>query len=245
MTVLIQEMSATVITAVNEWTLTLADFTVMPKKGVFKTMMDKNPGLQQWLAGILSRKAEEKRVRDGFQIQDPDDIALARIESGRRVDEQEDIAPDARPEDEHEQETRAVPRTIDGDEEDTDHDLARQLAQTIKQVAQDLRAHPPKRYSFEEWVRFTKLIRFSRWDRGQDRSVIEEEVAEQEEEEGLVEWDWLGENSPGWAKMSEAEWLLDRCCESLNRYTRRQAFLVSKGHKEPPGKFEEVDERAS
>lgn len=245
MTVLIQEMSNTVISAVNDWTLTLADFTVMPKKGVFKIMMDKNPGLQQWVSAMVSRRAGDKRVRDGFQVQDPDDIALARVETEGRGDEQEDNAPNARLEDQNEQGARIAPRTMDGDDEDTDHDLARQLAQTIKDVAQDLRAHPPKRYAFEEWVRFTKLIRFSRWDRGQDRRTLEEEVAEQEEEEGLVEWDWLGENSPMLADISEAEWLLDRCCESLNRYTRRQAFLVSLKDKKSPGNLEEVDERAS
>lgn len=236
MTVLIQEMSATVIAAVNDWTLKLADFTVMPKKGVFKVMMDKNPGLQQWVTGFVLRKAGEKRVKEGFQLQDPDDIALTQVESGRMVDEQENVAPNAGP-DEDEQGTRVAPRDIDRDEEDTDHDLARQLAQTIKDVAQDLRAHPPRRYSFEEWVRFTKLVRFSRWDRGQDRKILEEEMAAQEEEEGLVEWDWLGEHSPMLADISEAEWLLERLCESLNRYTRRQAFLVSRRHKESPGRL--------
>jgi len=38
-----------------------------------------------------------------------------------------------------------------------------------------------------------------------------------------VEWDWIGEDSPMLADVGESEWVLDRLCESLNRYTRKQA----------------------
>lgn len=71
MTVLIQEMSNTVIAKVNTWTFTVADFTVLPKKGVFKAILGKNPALKEWVMGFIQRKAEEARVREGFQIQGP------------------------------------------------------------------------------------------------------------------------------------------------------------------------------
>ena len=103
--------------------------------------------------------------------------------------------------------------------EPTDHDLARKLALAIKTTANDLRADKPKRYSYEEWVEFTRLIRFSQHNA--------HEVEREEEEEGLVEWDWIGEDSPMLADVSESEWILDRLCESLNRYTRKQARGVS------------------
>lgn len=225
-TVLIQEMSATVISAVNSWTMTLADFTVLPKKGIFKVALDKNPGLKEWVTTLAQRKAGGKRVREGFQVQDPDDLTLERLgtagSENETLDEEEEIAP------------HTMLDNNDGEVRDgvgdggTDHDLAGELANTIKGVAQDLRAQPPVRYSFEKWVHFTKLIRFSRQDRGQDLETIEEEMAEQEEEEGLVEWDWLGENSPMLADITEAEWVLNRLCESLSRYTKRQANSISR-----------------
>lgn len=238
MTVLIQEMSATVISAVNNWTMTLADFTVLPKKGIFKVAFDKNPGLKEWVTAFAQRKAGERRVREGFQIQNPDDLTLddlgmAGSENGI-LDEADVIAPHFGP-DKHGDEVH------DGVEEDgTDHDLASQLANNIKGVAQDLRAQPPVRYSFEKWVHFTKLIRFSRQDQGQDLETIEEEIAEQEEEEGLVEWDWLGEDSPMLADITEAEWVLNRLCESLNRYTRRQANQVSRRRVRPLERSDEM-----
>lgn len=261
MTVLIQEMSNTVIAAVNTWTFTVADFTVLPKKGVFKVVLDKNPALKEWVLGFVQRKVEEKRVREGFQVQDPDDIALQLTETAGSADavvsrgcvvgragDEEDVPPDVKPpeDDRIAQIGPTPPPTDDGEgdetaeEDDSDHDLARHLAQAVKGVAQDLRAHPPKRYSFEEWVHFTKLIRFSRRDRDQALATIEEDV-EEEEQEGLIEWDWLGEDSPMLADITEAEWLLDRLCESLNRYTKRQAKLASRRSHVPRRLGDEVE----
>lgn len=90
-------------------------------------------------------------------------------------------------------------------------------------------------------MRFTKLIRFSRRDRVQDLETIEEEFAAQEEEEGLVEWDWLGADSPMLADITEAEWVLNRLCESLSRYTKRQANLISRRHVQSLEKSEEEE----
>lgn len=254
MTVLIQEMSNTVIAAVNNWTLTLADFTVLPRKGVFRMALDKNPALKEWVTGLIQRKQEERRVREGFQLQNPDDISLQRLpldglaeitEEGASAgggyggDEEEEegeeesaAVPDLKKPDSDGPTTMIVAPTEEDGEDDggaegtndaEDHELARQVAQAIKRVAQDLRAQPPKCYSFEQWVYFMKLIRFSRWDQGQDPETVKEEG-----EEGLMEWDWLGEDSPMLADITEAEWLLDRLCESLTRYTKRQARLSHK-----------------
>lgn len=96
-----------------------------------------------------------------------------------------------------------------------EHALARKLALAIRRTANDLKSVVRRQYSYEEWVEFTRLIRFSRRDRPE---LDEEEV----EELGLIEWDWIGENSPMLAEESESEWLLDRLCESLNRYMMKQ-----------------------
>lgn len=100
--------------------------------------------------------------------------------------------------------------------------LARKLALAIRRTAHDLKSETRRRYSYEEWVEFTRLIRFSRMDRP--------ELDEEEEECGLIEWDWIGENSPMLAEESESEWLLDRLCESLNRYMMKQHRRHRHGH---------------
>jgi hypothetical protein len=193
-------MSSTVVSAVNRGTFTIADWTIMPKKGVFKDYLDRNPELQGYLAYLSEHRQEQKRIQRGFQIQNPDDTEAADAAASGVVDGKE---------------IEASGRST---KEDTEHDLARQLAITIKSVAHDLRANPPKRYGYEQWVNFTKLIRFSRG--------LREELEKIEEEEGLVEWDWIGEDSPMLADITEAEWVLDRLCESLHRYTQKQAGKV-------------------
>jgi hypothetical protein len=38
----------------------------------------------------------------------------------------------------------------------------------------------------------------------------------------LVNWDWIGEDSPMVSGLSEAAWLLERLCESLVRLEKRR-----------------------
>ena len=198
MTILIQEMSSTVVSAVNRGTFTLADWTVMPKKGVAKAFLRSHPRLAEWLAQVSLQRQQDKRIKQGFEIQDPDEPVPEGVIDGDTVEK-----------------GKALELLV---REDNHHDLARQLAIAIKRVAHDLRATTPKRYTYEEWVYLTKLIRFSKSSK--------KEVELLEEEEGLVEWDWIGEDSPMLADITEAEWVLNRLCESLSRYTRRQAKLA-------------------
>ncbi|OIW28416.1 voltage-gated potassium channel [Coniochaeta ligniaria NRRL 30616] len=206
-TVLIQNMSSTVVSAINRGTFKLADWTVLPNRGAIRDFVDHHPTLKRY----LERRQAHKRVEQGFQVQNPDDV-------GRDVDGGTNIAPSQR-EDERGSRTET-------DAAETPHDLVRQLAKTIKAVAQDLRSSPPKRYKYDEWRHFKKLIRFS-------APSSEGGLIEEEEEADLIEWDWIGEDSPMLADVAEAEWVLNRLCESLTRYSRRQALLARRLEKAP------------
>lgn len=48
------------------------------------------------------------------------------------------------------------------------------------------------------------------------------EAVKEEQEQGLIEWDWLGEDRPMISESSEAAYLLGRLGESLERYMRKQ-----------------------
>jgi len=191
-------MGDTVVSAINRGTFTLADWTVMPKAGVWHDFLEAHPRLKNWLEQKTKERQAKQRIEHGFSLQDPDEEAGAN---------EEDTSPPT------------LEKLAEEPPEVTEHDLARKLALAIKHVANDLRADRPKKYSYEEWVEFTRLIRFS-------RNKNPEEVEQEEEEEGLVEWDWIGEDSPMLADVSESEWVLDRLCESLNRYTRKMAKEV-------------------
>lgn len=207
MTLLVSDMSDTVVSAINRGTFTLADWTVLPKNGVVHDFLQKHPRLTAWRERKNREREASKRIREGFTVQDPDEFTPT----------SETIADDQQP-------RSSSPARLEqyADESLTEHDLARQLALAINRTVNDSRLQHRKKYSYQEWVEFTRLIRFS----GESPRQVEAEDEEEEEEEGLLEWDWIGDNSPLLANISESEWILDRLCESLNRYTRRQASRV-------------------
>ncbi len=205
MTILISDMGDTIVSAINRGTFTLADWTVMPKAGLWKNFLDKNPKLRDWLERKTKEREARHRLERGFSLQDPDE------ETGSNNNDNEEKVPSSKGHKDKLEKLAEEPDLL------SDHELARRLATAIKRTANDLRAPKRKKYSYEEWVEFTKLIRFTG-----NKKIAEEE----EEEEGLIEWDWIGEDSPMLAEVSESEWVLERLCESLNRYTRTQAREV-------------------
>jgi hypothetical protein len=197
MTILISDMSDTVISGINRGTSTLADWTIMPRAGVVREFIEDHPKLKCWIERRQQKKEEDERIERGFVIQDPDE------EIGEAAADYIN--------------NPTVEKIID--ESMTSQEILRRLALAIKKVAQDMQVSPPKRYSYEEWAEFTRLIRFT----AETRKQLEEE----EEEDGLINWDWIGEDSPMLSDMPESEWILNRLIESINRYTAKQARKVS------------------
>ena len=99
-----------------------------------------------------------------------------------------------------------------------DGEMTKRLAWAIRKTADDLQHAPRKRYAYEQWCEFTRLIRFSK--SGSSKMDYDEEL------DGVVEWDWLEENSPMLSGQTESEWILDRLCESLLRLLKRNNFGI-------------------
>jgi potassium channel subfamily K, other eukaryote len=184
MTILVSDMRDTVIASFKRGTFTLADWTVLPKTGIYHSFLQRSPWLGKW----IERKVEKKRLAQGFPV---------------GFDENEDTAPSL--------EELANPENY------RDPELTHQLALAIRKTADDLRSHTSRKYSYEEWVEFTRLIRFT--------SQTSEELAAEEETDGVIEWDWIGDNSPMLSEQSEAEWVLDRLCESLMRLLKKDNLV--------------------
>ncbi len=179
MTIFVQEMSSTVVSAVNRGTFTLADWTVLPKKGVFKDFLDSHPNAPRLAQPpVRAVSGAPRRLKRGFELQN-------RTTRRRRP-------PPSRP-----SPTRpSGRRSWRSWSWPTRSTIWRASSpRPSRASAQDLKAEAPKRYSYEDWVYFTKLIRFSKRSK--------EEVELIEEEEGLVQWDWIGEDSPMLADITE------------------------------------------
>ncbi|KAG8528544.1 uncharacterized protein KY384_007462 [Bacidia gigantensis] len=194
MTILISDMGETVIASFKRGTFTLADWTVLPKAGVWRDFCEAHPWLLRWMQKRQIKEAEKeqaRRIAEGFRAGPADEDVDVDV-CGPTLDELAQQGPLDEPA------------------------MASKLALAIRRAANDLNSDPPKRYTYEEWADFTRLIRFTKLD--------QEELEEEEEDTGLVEWDWIGEDSPMLAQKSESEWILDRLCESLGRYMRRANF---------------------
>ena len=184
MTILISDMGDTVIASFKRGTFKIADWTILPKTGIYRALLRNIP----WLGNWIQRKVEKKRIEKGFQAGPDEDQ-----EVGLSLEELAD------------------PENYCGPE------LMHSLALAIRKTADDLRKDKPRRYCYEEWVEFTRLIRFT--------SRTSKELEEDEEVDGVIEWDWIGDNSPMLSEQSEAEWVLDRLCESLMRLLKKDNLV--------------------
>ncbi|KAK0365477.1 Potassium channel [Friedmanniomyces endolithicus] len=187
MTILVSDLGETVINKFKHGTNGLADFTILPKEGVWHGVVDRIPAIAtmlQWLQRKTQEHEAKKRLEEGFPAgPDPEEPAAMTLD---------ELATD----------------------EPTRDELARRLPIAIRKTADDMKDDARKRYSYEEWVEFTRLIRFS-------AKKEEDKETDDDEDEGLVDWDWIGEDSPMMSKDSEAKFVLDRLCESLNRYLKQ------------------------
>ena len=220
-TILASDLTATIVSVFNHWSTRLADFTILPQYGVWSNLVQKHPwlslGLGKWKANWQTKHIDLKN-----RVETLEGIVIAKEKGsdggGSIPDSSKDGSKDVQNvSSSFSPDIAGLAAQNENDIEARQPDaatLARQLALAIRRTAHDLSMDKPRQYKFEEWVEFTRLIRFSAV------SGVAEALRE-EEEEGLVEWDWIGEDSPMMAQQSESEFLLDRLVESLVRYLRR------------------------
>ncbi|KGO77616.1 Ion transport 2 [Penicillium italicum] len=211
MTMLISEMTDTVVASFKRATEVFADYFVLPQSRVYKTWFGRIPGVVQF---VLSRQ-EKKRQERGFPLEGADES-----DSGERADSDEpgqsNNGSDDFAESHPHQSLEELAR------EPTTLELTQQLAFAIRRTSKQAREGKRKRYSYEEWVEFTRLIQFTdpraRPPSKRNQPASEDGLSNDEDEYGILNWDWIGESSPMLAKQTEPEWILDRLCESLIRY---------------------------
>jgi len=206
MTILVSDLGETVINKFKQGTFRLADFTVLPKTGVWHEFVEGQPWLLDWLQRRREKQEAKRRLEEGFGI-----------------------GPEPEPE--------PPTPTIDELAKDklSNAELARRLPDAIRRTAETMRSDPTRRYNYEEWVEFTRLIRFS--------ARSEEDRETDDPDDGLIEWDWIGEDSPMMATVGEPEFVLARLCESMNRYVKQVTLAAEKaGFEKPPDPRPDGDE---
>lgn len=113
------------------------------------------------------------------------------------------------------------------------HDLTVVLIDEISRVTQHLKTHPPRKYSFEEWAWFLRLVGEdeSRSDthtkplpkrrkKRRDGAVDAHDDHENDEHPDQLQWSWVGSRSPLMGSQEEAEWILEKLEHRLAKLLR-------------------------
>jgi potassium channel subfamily K, other eukaryote len=212
MTILISDMGDTVVAAYKRGTFTLAAWTILPSKGFFREFLERHPWIMAFFRKLqaFARARERKhRLAHGFPV-GPEEGVVAEEEA-----EEGEIPGDA----------PTLEQLVE--EEPDEHELARRLALAIRRTADHLKEAHHRRYTYEEWVEYSRLIRFSDYPEGSNGSGDGQSKSQGDSkfgqlDRGIVDWDWIGEDSPMMSDQPESEWVLDRLCESLDRYMQKQ-----------------------
>ncbi|KAL2827233.1 hypothetical protein BDW59DRAFT_171515 [Aspergillus cavernicola] len=208
MTMLISKMGDTLVRGYKHATSSIATWTFLPRSGQYKAVLARFPRIGKSIIHLFAKgQPSESKPHSG---EAPD------LEQG--ADKQHPHTKS--PPDEHKLTMSLEDLARDPGPSDPElaQQLAQQLAQAIQQTIKDALGREPKEYSYEEWVGFTRLIRFTNPQKTEadgDGMVLEDEY-------GVLNWDWIGERSPLLAEKTEPEWVLDRLCESLVRYVSMQ-----------------------
>lgn len=92
------------------------------------------------------------------------------------------------------------------------------LIEEIGRVTQHLKSHPPRKYTFQEWAWYLRLIGEDESDAAKHRKPHSHLSKSKDELEGKerARWSWVGSRSPLMSSQEEAEWILERLIEKLN-----------------------------
>ncbi|KAJ5558353.1 Ion transport 2 [Penicillium sp. DV-2018c] len=210
-TMLISHMSDTIVVRFKQGTELVADYLILPQAHLYKSLLARIPGL----ARFTHPRQREQRTEQGFSIEGADDANTDSVEAGQLNHSDSVTESHLR---ESLEELARDPSPLE---------LAQCLAFAIRRVTAHSREKERKYYSYEEWAEFTRLIQFTdaqcrrcRQSASQGDHPANEGGRDniEEDEYGIVSWDWIGEDSPLLSKQTESEWVLDRLCESLIRY---------------------------
>ena len=259
LTILISDMSDTVVAAFSDVTIWIGSLTVLPGEHGFraslKTFLHQfssklNPAEfgKDTPPGLLgeTRGGEGDGDKQGGDRPQVDDVTVRIAEHFEEVEfEEAELA--------------------DGKNDSGDCDLHFYhvvLAREIRRLMRDQGADPPKRYSWHEWEYFLRLMEDVDQD---DKDEDNGSPRPQEKWEHLVppalrsqskiskfkrgvkgadqKWTWLGEESPLLSYKSETVWILERLGTTLERELRASRRGAPPGARHPPISLSEMIKR--
>jgi potassium channel subfamily K len=256
LTILISSMGDTIVKGIRDLTLWVGGFTVLPgeqgvKASLKKTasrvsrgrLFDSSIDTQETPPGFLgesTRRGSNISLTNNNPNNNPESAAqrldddTARMESSQAKKHQdEDVLPKAK------------------------HHYHYLLIEEISKVMQHIHSSPPRKYTFEEWAWYLRLVGedesdadghrrarkkvkpgeveadAERWGKAKDRDNSKAE---------LREWSWVGVRSPLMGEKDEAEWILERLTRTLKRELEGVKIEKEEAARKGRGRVGEVED---
>ena len=233
LTILISNMGNTVIKAIRDLTIWLGEFTVLPgEEGVRGRV---KAGAEKLKSGKLTSSGGEETAEEA-----PGGVFLSQ---GNRRQHDED--PEKQQNSTKNNVGDRLAKGF-GDEELDEAEIARRkgdkigkdihlyhylLIKEIRNVMNDVNESPPRKYSYHEWAWFLRLMgedenspKYHRKPLGTEGTKAEHspqiQQADPEDDsnnDDHKKWSWLGPRSPLMGDTEEAEWILSKLTETLEK----------------------------
>ena len=241
LTVVISNMGDTVVKAISDLTLYLGEFTVLPGESPVRDRMKQ----------IAAKTTGGKLFEDAIEFAEPPGFLPGGADSEKGATGGPGAAATdflaSLVEDEELKEARAA--DAEGDKLQGDkHRYHYLLVKEFRNVMQHLNESPPRKYSYEEWAWFLKLM-------GEDESHSTshrtapvtvsndtnakpdmQQAQTDDEEGGMRQWSWLGNRSPLMGSIVESEWVLERLAMTLEKEMKELTELKTKKNDKVEGK---------
>ena len=236
LTILISNMGDTIVKGIRDLTLYLGEFTLLPG----------DVGIRQRLRQLMT-KARGKKIFSGTKTHMMDEPPGFLSEKNNADEEKaEDLGGAAADRlagaYEREELKAAGSAKARGDKLDENmHEYHYLLIKEFRNVMKHLNENPPRKYTYDEWAWFLKLM-------GQDEASARShrtapiEIKKPKDEGPEMQqakiddhdksthaWSWLGNRSPLMGEMEEAEWVLERLSLTLERALKKQSESQQKG----------------
>lgn len=232
LTILISNMGDTVVKGVRDLTLYLGEFTVLPGevglKGRTKEITSKLRK-DKFLPGKKANETDEKsgsnelkgtKDEEANDAQDSATLTADRL-AGEAAEEELDAA--------------GLARAHGDKREENIHVYHYLLVKEFRNVMRHLNENPPRKYNYDEWAWFLKLM-------GEDEGATEshrkapikinkpkgskadtQQAQINDNEPETLQWSWLGNRSPLMGETEEAEWVLERLSITLERELKKRS----------------------
>ena len=244
LTILISNMGDTVVKGIRDLTLYLGEITVLPGEDGFRSRVKQ----------IMAQGTRGKLFGDETDISDPPPGLLG---GEKEIDaEQAPSHPGGAQgrgteflagEVQDEELKEAGEAKAKGDKlGETIHEYHYLLVKEFRNVMKHLNESPSRKYTYDEWEWFLKLLGEDESKSASHRRAPVEvkndlskepdiQQATNDDDDQVRQWSWIGNRSPLMGETEEAEWVLERLSMTLEKELKKQNEAKREDGKKGPG----------